>query len=106
MDEAEPITHLTLRTSVSGILVRGIDGVMLKCTFGHKWRVMAMGQVNTVDARAQFSEIINRAAGCMWPPVRISDNALDQTVHLSKCKTPTSRKNTAPKAGETILDAQ
>jgi prevent-host-death family protein len=23
---------------------------------------MAMGQVNTVDARAQFSEIINRAA--------------------------------------------
>ena len=38
------------------------DGVMLKCTFGHMWRVMAMGQVSTVDVRAQFSEIINRAA--------------------------------------------
>jgi prevent-host-death family protein len=38
------------------------DGVMLKCTFGHMWRVMAMGQVGTVDVRAQFSEIINRAA--------------------------------------------
>lgn len=68
MDEAEPITHLTLRTSVSGILVRGIEGVMLKCTFGHKWRVMAMGQVNTVDARARFlKSSIGRLAACGRP---------------------------------------
>jgi hypothetical protein len=44
--------------------------------------------------------------GCMWPPVTISEQGLDQTVHHAKCKTPTSTENTASKAGETILDAQ
>jgi prevent-host-death family protein len=35
----------------------------LRCTFQGKREVFTdMGQVNTVDARAQFSEIINRAA--------------------------------------------
>jgi hypothetical protein len=46
-----------------------------------------MGEVNTADARAQFSEIINRAAFAKERVTRIEG------------------KNRCPKAGETILDA-